>query len=113
MANEWETIELPKPMYPCRDCIAQGYLHTNKMFPENLRWYDGKGDLFHGSVGDVDEDGNPFESDRFPSGFYCDVCIGDMVKYSRITDDHFGPTLLEEMERRQTADTTGVGVEHG
>ena len=97
--NPWEHVYLPAPRYPCKNCIL-GWSSTIVAQADRLRWYDGKGDMFNGGIDDEDEDGSPFERDRFPAGFYCDVCVGRFREMHEIGDENFGPTLAEELERR-------------
>ena len=95
MSNVWETAVLPIPVYACHYCIGSWLTER----PENLVWYNGKGDIFKGGLDDVDDDGNPLEEDRYEAGFYCRVCIGWFKK--QFDDSYFGPTLAAEMARRR------------
>ena len=99
---EWETFVLPAPIYRCAVGCVQGW-SGNTELSHNLVWYNGKGDFFTGSIGDVDDDGNPYEEDRILPGFKCRLCVAWFRK-GGCDDSYFGPTLAEELQRRHSQD---------
>ena len=81
---------LPRPVY---GCAAQGCAEETSWPPEDLQWYDGQ----------WCEDGETVPDPGYGPGFYCAICLDDII-FGRPEwdglDGHLGDTLADEQTRR-------------